>query len=293
MSTRPMYIDHFLEGSYTYYNYRPSEPKPYCLYAQIAGFQRIGQKYYNEVEGQHTYMLNFTTKGEGIYISEAGEKTIHKGDLIITHNYFHHILKPVPQKEWEFYFVHIFENALIGACYQAIARHHGSVISNAPEDKIVPLIKEIAECIKTKSHDSDFLCSQKIYELFLAATQASEANSSKPYNPALDQAIGFIQSHHNEEISPRDVVAQSNYSKNHLERIFKEHTGMNIRTYMTYLRLERAKNLLLTTSLSLKEIAAHTGFKEYRSLYNLFIKTYGASPGEYRMNPGRYENKQW
>jgi len=244
------------------------------------------------VEGQHTYMLNYTIKGEGIFISDTGEKTVRAGDLIVTHNYFHHILKPSPKQEWEFYFVHIFENALLGACYQAIMSHTGSLVHNVDRELIVPLIEEISGYIKTKTRDSDFLCSQKIYELFLNAARASELASSKPYNPILDQAISFIQSHHQEEISPRDVIAQSHYSKNHLERIFKEYTGMNIHAYIAYLRLERAKNLMLTTSLSLQEIATHVGLKEYRALYNLFHKTFGISPNEYRKSPSKYETRQ-
>ena len=57
---------------------------------------------------------------------------------------------------------------------------------------------------------------------------------------------------------------------------------MNFLTYLTSIRMEQAKKLLLTTSLSITEISERSGYKDYRVFTKVFKKSEGITPSQYR-----------
>lgn len=288
MSVHATWVDNFLPGSYTIYNYDPVSQQPYYLYPQIVGYQKIGQNYYNEMEGGHVYMINYTVRGQGTFITDSGEKTIETGDLIISHTYFHHILKPIKGSPWEFYFIHVQENYLLSNAYQAIVSKGGDDIRGFPSEKVVPTIEKIAKLLSEKKHAATAEISLLIYKLFLDIASEVEHSSTQKLNPVVESTLSYIKENFEQPITSKDIINRTNYSKNHLERLFKAYTGTTIQNYIMFLRLQRSENLLLTSSLSFKEIAERVGLSEYRSLYHLFKKAFGVSPKEYRAKAGTY-----
>lgn len=64
--------------------------------------------------------------------------------------------------------------------------------------------------------------------------------------------------------------------------IFLSGTTLNFLTYLTNIRMEQAKKLLLTTSLSITEISERSGYKDYRVFTKVFKKSEGITPSQYR-----------
>ncbi|WP_028560579.1 helix-turn-helix domain-containing protein [Paenibacillus pinihumi] len=74
----------------------------------------------------------------------------------------------------------------------------------------------------------------------------------------------------------------SRHSVGHINRVFKQYLHTTPTAYINHLRLVYAKNLLLTTNLTILEIALEAGFDNLSHFYHLFKKNYGASPGKIR-----------
>lgn len=68
----------------------------------------------------------------------------------------------------------------------------------------------------------------------------------------------------------------------YLSRVFKRETGSNFCDYQTYIRIEEAKRLLVTTSLSNAEIAKRCGFLDKRYFAQVFKKKCGMTTSQYR-----------
>ena len=68
----------------------------------------------------------------------------------------------------------------------------------------------------------------------------------------------------------------------HLFRKLKDLTGLSPTTYIRYYRLEKGKELLLTTNKSISQIAYEVGFKDPAHLTNAFRERYGITPREAR-----------
>lgn len=83
------------------------------------------------------------------------------------------------------------------------------------------------------------------------------------------------------DLSLEQSAAELNMDPYVLSREFKKYVGMNYIDYITDLRLERAKNLLITTDRQINEIASLVGYNS--SYFNrLFKKKFGSTPGNFR-----------
>lgn len=79
-----------------------------------------------------------------------------------------------------------------------------------------------------------------------------------------------------------ELAERAGYSKYHFCRIFKEQTGYSPWRYITMLRIERARALLLETRRSVKEIAAELGFPNADYFARIFAAHTGLRPTQYR-----------
>lgn len=97
----------------------------------------------------------------------------------------------------------------------------------------------------------------------------------------------YVEDHLAEELYVERIAEAMDYSPKYLSRIFREKMGLTLSDYICKAKIERAKHLLLTTSLSVAEIGEHIGFESRTTFFRSFKKLEGISPTEYRKNQGR------
>jgi len=101
--------------------------------------------------------------------------------------------------------------------------------------------------------------------------------------PAIARAREFIQEHHSEELTLGQVARSINASPFYFCKLFKRATGINFTEYVSRVRVERAKNLLLNPNLRVSEIAFEVGFQSLPHFNRMFKKILGQSPTDYRL----------
>lgn len=100
--------------------------------------------------------------------------------------------------------------------------------------------------------------------------------------PAIARAKKFIEEHHGEQLSLAQVARAAGMSPFYFCKMFKKVAGINFNAYVTRVRMEKAKNLLLNPNLRVSEIAFESGFQSLTHFNRLFKKLIGQSPTEYR-----------
>lgn len=95
-------------------------------------------------------------------------------------------------------------------------------------------------------------------------------------------AMKFINAHYTEIVSLQDAADHVSMSKNYFSELFKRVTGQNFIDYLIQLRLNRAKELLKTTTLKIYEVADISGFNDVKYFSKLFKKVENMCPAEYR-----------
>ena len=96
--------------------------------------------------------------------------------------------------------------------------------------------------------------------------------------------IRYLQEHLDKEISLNILADEFHLSSQYISQLFKSEIGVNFLAYLTSIRMERAKKLLLATSLSIGEISEKCGYADYRVFTKVFKKEEGSTPSQYRRN---------
>ncbi|HNQ72893.1 MAG TPA: helix-turn-helix domain-containing protein, partial [Verrucomicrobiota bacterium] len=100
--------------------------------------------------------------------------------------------------------------------------------------------------------------------------------------PTITKAKQFIDAHQTEEISLTDVARAVNTSTFYFCKMFKKATGLNFTDYLSRVRVEKAKNLLLNPNLRISEVAFAAGFQSLSHFNRVFRRIAGESPTQYR-----------
>lgn len=96
------------------------------------------------------------------------------------------------------------------------------------------------------------------------------------------QAKQYIEENYNKDISLDDVSRIVDISPYYFSKLFKEETGENFIDYLTNLRIEKAKDLLMHSGMNIKNICVDTGYSDPNYFSRIFKKQVGVTPTEYR-----------
>ncbi|MGP9819701.1 helix-turn-helix transcriptional regulator [Salinarimonas sp. NSM] len=103
----------------------------------------------------------------------------------------------------------------------------------------------------------------------------------------LSRATEYLQEHHAEAVSLRELATLVDLSVFHFARAFKISTGLPPHRYQTAIRMERARLLLATTSAPVTEIAFALGYDSSQSFARAFRGTHAISPTRFRQQRER------
>lgn len=95
-------------------------------------------------------------------------------------------------------------------------------------------------------------------------------------------ALKFIESNYSEEITLGSIAAHASLSEYYFSRLFKDTTGTNFNTYLSYIRIRNAQHYIRTTQKNIIDIAYECGFRSIRTFNRTFKRFIDMTPHEYR-----------
>ena len=101
-------------------------------------------------------------------------------------------------------------------------------------------------------------------------------------NDMVWQAISYIKENIEQPITVEDVAGHVNFNFSYLSRVFKKTMGIPMKQFISSLRMDKAKEFLKQSRMSVQEISYQLGFTDYRYFSLLFKKYNGMTPVEYR-----------
>jgi len=120
------------------------------------------------------------------------------------------------------------------------------------------------------------------YNLY-SETLKSENKEYVKKNEIFSKITSFIFEHYTDpNFSVQDISEHVNLSEVHLRRIFKSSVNTSPIKYINFLRLEKAKNMLISSNYTVTEVAQSVGFEDQYYFSRLFKKETGMAPSEYR-----------
>lgn len=103
---------------------------------------------------------------------------------------------------------------------------------------------------------------------------------------AVRRVIETMREHLGDELTIDDMARTAMFSKFHFSRVFRQVTGISPGRFLSALRLQEAKRLLLSTSLSVADISIQVGYSSVGTFSSRFKSCVGLAPTTYRQHGG-------
>ncbi|WP_234118111.1 response regulator transcription factor [Clostridium hydrogenum] len=98
----------------------------------------------------------------------------------------------------------------------------------------------------------------------------------------IDKAKNYIHENYREDITRKDVAASVFLTPDYLAKMFKTKTGVAVKDYINSYRIEKAKDLLRNSDISISMAASEVGFDNFSYFSTVFKKITGVSPVSFR-----------
>lgn len=109
---------------------------------------------------------------------------------------------------------------------------------------------------------------------------AQEKPAGTPTSSFL-KILGYLDQHYSEDISLKTISQTFHLNSSYISQLIKNETGLTYTQYLTELRMNKAKELLKTTKLSLNEVSEAVGFHDYFYFIKKFKREVGVTPGKF------------
>lgn len=103
--------------------------------------------------------------------------------------------------------------------------------------------------------------------------------------PEIDEMITYIHKHIDEPLPLSRLAHHASYSPFHFSRIFKQKTGLSPHYYVASLKMQKAKDLLLNTDLTVRDIGMEIGQQSVGTFTTRFTERVGMTPSQFRRSP--------
>jgi AraC-like DNA-binding protein len=129
---------------------------------------------------------------------------------------------------------------------------------------------------------NNYLLTLVLMELSQQVVTSSSNDLRDETSRKFSEIIEWIRINSNKNYSVEEISKKFNFNKDYLCRIFKKHTSMSIVKYMNGVKIGKAKELLCSSELSIKEISYSLGFNDDKYFMKLFKIYENLTPSEYR-----------
>lgn len=107
-------------------------------------------------------------------------------------------------------------------------------------------------------------------------------SGNRKYSELVENGINFLKKNYNRNLSLEEICESLSVSKNYFSYLFKRDTGVSLWTFLTQIRIDRARFFLETTDWKNYEVAYNVGYDNPGYFNKLFKKYTGKTPNEYR-----------
>jgi len=237
------------------------------------GYETDPRRYaYDNRHREKFSLLQWTVSGEGRFRADR-EYVLTAGRAFLVNS-------PSPTaywlpagSKWEFYYV-LFVGDMARWHVTELLAQRGAIY-DGPVPEL--LRRTYHEAAAGRSLDR-FTLSARLYQLLMDLYRGAA-----PEVGPVERAVRFIHQRYTDPLlAVEHIAAFAGLSPYHFSRLFRAQTGHSPWAYLVGVRLERARDLLLSTARPAKEISQLTGFRDYSYFCRVFRQHTGQTPGRLR-----------
>lgn len=252
-----------------------------CGYYQIHDGQAVKTAY---PEGRNDYQLIYIASGKGEFHFKKGIEVVEKGNMVLYRPGEPQIYRYYAADKVEVYWVHF-----TGSRVKSILSHYNfpkieNVFSVGSSHDYKWLYNQMIRELQLRRNNYDELLQILLRHIMLITSRhlQEQESGTKDIFSGIESAIHYFNENYNKPIKIEQYAKEHYISTNRFIQNFKKIANMTPIQYILYLRISAAKEYLVSTDKSIKEIASDIGYDNALYFSRLFRKVVGLSPSDYR-----------
>lgn len=228
--------------------------------------------------------LNYITRGQGVFEDESGRYKVQEGSLMIVPKGKWHRYRPDQRTGWTENYIgfsgqladHFFE--------QAALLKQSPIIHCGEREDFIDTYYKIFDLVKKEDPGFQQIASGLVIKLlgYMIAYKKQQQFSGKHIALIIQNVRFHLRQNIAAEIDMKALAAEHNIGYTYFRKTFKDYTGISPHQYHLELKVMRAKELLLSTNKTIKEICFELGFQSSHYFSRFFKQKVGVSPSELR-----------
>ena len=273
--------------------------RKFGLWVNTVGFQSIppGSPYplkdhpsgyfFNAQKGRvlREYQIVYITKGRGLFSSETTcERQVCKGRMMFLFPGQWHTYYPYVQTGWNEYYIG-FEGPVVDNLMKAgFFTPENQILEVGLNEEFVALFSRAIEITESDKISSQQYLSGIVLHMLgmILSISKNKIFEMGDIDQKIEQAKIIMNENVCRDVDPEELAMKLNISYSWFRKVFKDYTGYAPAKYFQELKLRKAKQLLIGTSHSVKEISFILNYKSTEHFFSLFKKHTGFTPMEYR-----------
>lgn len=261
-----------------------SSPSPTAkrlyYYPISAGHFYCMENYHLIRENYNSLLITHIISGKFTFLSNGRHITAKQGDTVLLDCFHPH--EYYTNGSFESIWVH-FNGPNCLDWYHEITRNGGTLIQCDNPEQIKGLLFRLYDGIRREDAAPEIDLSLDLYRLMTEFLRPMHSeNNSIRYEANIRDAKRYVSEHLNQTIRVGDLAHAAHMSPSHFSRTFKQQTGFSPYDYVLVSRLNRAKEYLKKTSMTVSEIAYEVGFHSDTNFIFFFKSNTGISPTKFR-----------
>jgi len=228
------------------------------------------------------HILAYAASGQAEYACGGETFEVTKGHMLFFPKGLPHSGRSDPRAPWSF-FSTTFDlhcaSPQVEAAFKALP--HRVAMVNTLE--VQGLFSELERRWVSREPGYLLRCRSLILRMlhdYVACCEA--AGPAVPHARKLAPIVSLLQSHHARTFSIEELAAKAELSPSRFRVLFRQYTGHSVIRYQNWLRINRARDLLLSGEYTVTEAAKEVGFLDVYYFSRLFKKLTGLTPSHYR-----------
>lgn len=242
--------------------------------------------YFSTQEGRilDEFQLIYITKGEGRLSIDNKQFTLRKGNIFLLCPNQWHSYMPTNETGWNEYYIGFEGKILFSWLENSFLDSENQVYDIGFNEELVKLYNRAIELAKFEKKSLNFHLSGLVYQMLgLLIYEINNKQANDKYDVQLIQRAKIIMNENvYKTIYPEELAEKLSVNYTSFRKQFKKVTGFAPANYFKELKINKAKQLLLESSLTIKEVAIKLEFYSADNFTTTFKKKTGYSPNEYR-----------
>ena len=274
--------DRSLQRSWSVLKSRQTGLLPFAL--TNIGDYTCDSHYYTRRQGMEECLLLYTLEGEGSIQYEDREFVLPPGHLVLLDCRKLHYYATRGER-WHFLWVHF-----AGKCafdYAELLNSEGTeAIFVGKRYSFQNEFDKLIQYARFFDVQSELEAAATLQKLLtdLIGLKKRDIFSLKygDYRKNLEDSLFWIQNHFREEITVEQLAEICHLSKFYFIKVFRAYTGQTPYDYLVGFRVVQSQRMLLTTGMTVAQVAAECGFSDSKNFIACFKKRAGMTPLQYR-----------